>query len=733
MAVARRGLEVTQVSLARLIGMALLCLMVFVHDHFIFDTFALRGFVGVSAVIMSYGVAAYLLLGRFARHPRVSQINDVLFGLDIVVWTFAIYATGGNRSWLFFLMILRAIDQAPFGFRRVIVYAHVSVACYALLIGYLMGVEGRPLAAGAEAGKLAIIWLTNLYVCAVAASVERVRSRRRDAEQALRASEARNREQLHALHAIIDAIPTPIFYKDTDAVYRGANRAFLAYLGKSREEVIGKSVFDLSPRDLAEVYHKADVALFASRGTQSYETNVQYADGSRHDVVFYKAVFFDADGNLAGLVGSILDITERKRREVETSNLFEATAALAAARDHAAVLDAITRQTVRLIGCDVGAVLRYDPERGALAMVHGFNSPAPMQNVLVRPGEGVTGRAFAERRPVWTRDLQAEPMIDEDAESVRIIRGGVPRGLLAVPILMGEVVYGVVVAQFATPHDFTESEVQLLTAFAHQASTAIEKQALLRAAEERRQLAEALAELARAVAQGVAIEQIHQSVVDNVRELLRCDNARLFYLDADAGEVVLRAISGATFDTLPAAVRMPIGAGVAGKSMIERRPVATRDLVDDPNVWLPDALRLQLAGGSMRAYLAAPLIVGGDVIGALTVGTRVGHIFSAEEIQLAQTFADQAGVAIARAAPAGGEGALGGARDRVRRDPRPRAGDDAALRGDGGARRRGGHRPRAGPDHGEGRGAVGLRLRRHAALQRRRGSPPVRPRLQPAH
>jgi diguanylate cyclase (GGDEF)-like protein/PAS domain S-box-containing protein len=119
----------------------------------------------------------------------------------------------------------------------------------------------------------------------------------------------------HELRVILDAIPAPVFYKDAAGIYRGCNRAFLEYLGKTRDEVIGKDVYGLSPEELADVYKAADDALFASRSVQIYEARVRYADGTHHDVMFHKATFDDARGALAGLVGTILDITTRKEAE----------------------------------------------------------------------------------------------------------------------------------------------------------------------------------------------------------------------------------------------------------------------------------------------------------------------------------------------------------------------------------------------------------------------------------
>ena len=131
---------------------------------------------------------------------------------------------------------------------------------------------------------------------------------RNDAERAVK-------DQLQFITRLVDTIPNPVFYKDEVGRYIGCNVAFEQFIGTPREQLIGYSVFDLSPPDLAARYHAADQSLFNSRGTQVYEAQVQYADGSRHDVVFYKATFDKADGSLGGLVGLILDISERKQME----------------------------------------------------------------------------------------------------------------------------------------------------------------------------------------------------------------------------------------------------------------------------------------------------------------------------------------------------------------------------------------------------------------------------------
>jgi PAS domain S-box-containing protein len=140
----------------------------------------------------------------------------------------------------------------------------------------------------------------------------------RDITERIRAEEA-IRQQINFQQTLIDTIPSPIFYKDTESRYLGCNSSFESYIGLSKACIIGKTVYDVAPMDLADIYREADLALFQDPGIQQYETCVQYADGTRHDVIFIKGAFTDLDGKTAGLVGVLLDITDRKRAERELS------------------------------------------------------------------------------------------------------------------------------------------------------------------------------------------------------------------------------------------------------------------------------------------------------------------------------------------------------------------------------------------------------------------------------
>ncbi|GLI35540.1 sensor histidine kinase [Desulforhabdus amnigena] len=122
-------------------------------------------------------------------------------------------------------------------------------------------------------------------------------------------------DQLHFLQTLIDTIPNPIFYKDTRGFYLGCNKAFEERLGMTREEIVGKSANDLFPEDLAARYDEMDVALLRRPGIQIYESSIVYPNGVKHDIILNKGTFTNAEGDLSGLVGVTVDITERKKAE----------------------------------------------------------------------------------------------------------------------------------------------------------------------------------------------------------------------------------------------------------------------------------------------------------------------------------------------------------------------------------------------------------------------------------
>jgi diguanylate cyclase (GGDEF)-like protein/PAS domain S-box-containing protein len=126
------------------------------------------------------------------------------------------------------------------------------------------------------------------------------------------------------LNTLINSIPIPVFYKNRDGQYVGFNKAFETFFGATKEQLVGKTVFDINPPELAKIYHDKDNELFESGGEQHYEAQVKNTFGETRDVIFSKAALTDSKGTVSGLIGAIYDITERKQVEAELLHIKKA-------------------------------------------------------------------------------------------------------------------------------------------------------------------------------------------------------------------------------------------------------------------------------------------------------------------------------------------------------------------------------------------------------------------------
>lgn len=114
---------------------------------------------------------------------------------------------------------------------------------------------------------------------------------------------------------IIDALPIPIFYRDLNGVYQACNKAHEKFTGRRKEQIVGKSVYEIHTREMADIYSRRDKELLTNPSEQVYETQIKHTDGTTHNVVFNKAVIRDNEDKIIGIVGSINDISELKRTE----------------------------------------------------------------------------------------------------------------------------------------------------------------------------------------------------------------------------------------------------------------------------------------------------------------------------------------------------------------------------------------------------------------------------------
>ncbi len=189
--------------------------------------------------------------------------------------------------------------------------------------------------------QAAVIFLLALVAAAVATTLSTWKGR---LSRALRM-------QVSFQEALFDTLPIPIFARDKSGGFVTCNKAYERYFGILRVDMIGKTVFELFPPELAQCYFDADQEVLAGSGAKTYEVEVIRADGGLRRVVIDKACYRDATGQMAGIVGTVVDITDRETMEHELWRL--------------ATTDPLTgvgnrRHFLTIAEAEVGRVRRHD-------------------------------------------------------------------------------------------------------------------------------------------------------------------------------------------------------------------------------------------------------------------------------------------------------------------------------------------------------------------------------------
>ena len=150
--------------------------------------------------------------------------------------------------------------------------------------------------------------------------------------EALRARVAELEKETRLYHRFLDTIPVPVFYEDVQGVYRQCNRAFARFMGKPEEEILGRSLFEVASSEQARTYFERDQRFLAEGGEpEEEERELLFGDGTYHSVFFAKSLFRDERGEVAGLLGAFVDISERKKAQVREKRYRKRLQALASA------------------------------------------------------------------------------------------------------------------------------------------------------------------------------------------------------------------------------------------------------------------------------------------------------------------------------------------------------------------------------------------------------------------
>ena len=364
-------------------------------------------------------------------------------------------------------------------------------------------------------------------------------------------------------------------------------------------------------------------------------------------------------GHLERSQGELARRVERERA------LRELAASINAIKDPAELLQRVVEESGRLVGSDGAIIYLLDESTGLLRWAYdaGITDAAErqwIQGLSVPVGQGLFGRAVAERQIVGTDDYPVDQTFPHTADADRVVEEIGIRSMAVAPLVAGDQALGGLGVYSQRAAAFNDADQALVQALADQASTALANarliQELARSRGEVTARADAERTLREIAARITAIRspaEVLQGVVDDAARLLGAGGGRIDLIDESAGALNW-AYGHTTADTeieltADEEEQMTLDEGVAGLAIVERRVVRTGDYLADQSFLHKPWSDRYVEEQGIHSVMSAPLIGDAGAMGTLTVHSTKREAFSEDHASLLGALAGQAAIAVTNA------------------------------------------------------------------------------------
>ena len=301
------------------------------------------------------------------------------------------------------------------------------------------------------------------------------------------------------------------------------------------------------------------------------------------------------------------------------------------------VLDAIADSARRFCGAEDAIVLIAEDD---LVNVRAHVGPMPPPQASFRiDGTTVTTRSMLDRTTVQVSDIQAEAAAYPVGSAQATLTG--QRTTMATPLLREGRSIGAILLRRAEVRPFSDKQIELLRTFADQAVIAIENVRLFNETNEALERQTAIGDILRVISQSPTdVQPVLDAIASSAARFAGAEDVSVFIV---AGS---RATAAAHVGPIETAGDIAVDASsVTGRAILQGRLVHVADVRASDEY--PSSKEFSLRSDGQRAVLSAPLIRDGVAIGAIVLRRREPVAFSERQVELVQTFADQAVIALA--------------------------------------------------------------------------------------
>lgn len=341
-------------------------------------------------------------------------------------------------------------------------------------------------------------------------------------------------------------------------------------------------------------------------------------------------------------------LTETRRRLREVNTLLEFSNELSTL-DPDSMLKVLLDNSLKVITtAHAGIVFLLDMSTGLLVprIARGYADVESMLQITYAAGESLPGRVLLERRPLRVDEVNFSRDYTLSAEGLLRYReatgGRLPVSSIVVPIQTGEHILGVLLLDnFNQTAAFTRDDETLLLSLAQQVALSLENARLMQASQERAAQLQALTLASAAMAANLRTSDLIATLLDRLYNLLLFDTAILWLREEDRMRIVAARGFADNEERVGLTVNIEDSLLLAEMKRTSQA-IVVGDVRRDPRFpTLLEAERL--------SWLGVPLVSKGDLIGVIVLEKTEANYFSEELVQLANTFASQAAVALENA------------------------------------------------------------------------------------
>jgi PAS domain S-box-containing protein len=475
----------------------------------------------------------------------------------------------------------------------------------------------------------------------------------RDITDRKRAAEALKQSEEH-LRALIENATDVITVLDQTGTRQYVSPSIERSTGYRPEELIGKDPLEIVHPDDVDRLRKLFVAGIRQPGFLiTQEFRLRHKDGSwrLHEATAHNLL---DDPAVRGIVINSRDVTDRKRLERRLTAQYRAARVLAESHSLKAAAPKLLQAICESLSWDLGQIWLVDRDADVLRWLASWHVPdvdaAEFEDASRgRPfqrGVGLPGRIWAVGSPYWVSELVTDAHFTRDAFTAKA-------GLVSAfgfPIKLGDEVSGVMEFFTREPQTPDETLLEVMSAIGNQIGQFIERkhaeeeasQVFVREQRARLELETAMGRMRQVqtvtevALSYLSLDKLLAELLDRVREAMDVDSVVILLLEED-NSLVAWAAKGLDVDL---GIRVPLGAGFAGRVAEQKKPIA----IDDTST--AELFTPFLREKGVKCLLGVPLLIEGRVLGVIHVGRFTPRPFSEDDTRLLQLVAFRVALAV---------------------------------------------------------------------------------------